>query len=171
MEEFESTGKYRDYPEFKAKYAAAKTEAELTAVDSDFAKKLLQDGKNLDVLLGLSEDQKGVYTLVKKDVTDIETKIAGLSRKTGNTATTELAYKTKLKNIRSFERQLGDFNPEEITAFKSLNKLEFKTYHIIELLQLKKTNPAIESALKEPDLDNIVKVLKNEKGVSAELIE
>gem|GEM_PF-3717444 len=49
----------------------------------------------------------------------------------------------------AFERQLGEFTGEEISAFNSLNKLEFKTFHIIELLELRKTNPAIKNALVE----------------------
>jgi|GEM_PF-1802772 len=65
---------------------------------------------------------------------------------------------------------------EEVSAFKSLNKLEFKTFHIIELLKLKKANATIAGVLDEatPNFDKIIKALKQEKsaaGISDELIK
>ena len=175
----ETWKKLDKYVSFKKEYEDAhklptKAERDIknAEIDKRLAKQLIKDGKKLEDIIEFTPDQKAVYDLVQKDVEEIKALKAGVSRKTWPTATTELAYKTKIKNMIAFERQLGEFTGEELSAFNSLNKLEFKTYHIIELLELRKTNTAIKNVLVEwADVGEIVKTLKAQKSATVEISE
>jgi len=108
MKQFEKGGKYEKYAaEYRGLYENAKNdEIALKNLDWELAEKNLKDGKNLDELLDFQPHQKAVYDFVKADVKEMETTIAGLPKKAGNTKAMEVAYKTKIEKMKVFERKL-----------------------------------------------------------------
>ena len=115
--------------------------------------------------------------MIKDDIDELESSITVKSRSSTYTTAIKDADEIRLKNIKSFAVKVEDFTVEEITAFTRLKSVELKTYHLIELLKLRKTNTAIEAVLKtdSPNLAEIVKTLKSEKAagkvITQELID
>jgi TnpA family transposase len=84
-------------------------------------------------------------------------------------------YKRQIAQLQEFNtKKLADFADDEIKAFNELSARNFKSYHIVELLELKASNKNISKALTElstiGDVEKTLKVLKNEQA-SAHLIK
>ncbi|MEI6118364.1 MAG: hypothetical protein WCP92_03855 [bacterium] len=47
-------------------------------------------------------------------------------------------YQKQVDNLQKFEKKIASFTDDEITAFNALRKMEFKSYHIVEMFEFKK---------------------------------
>jgi len=173
MKQFEKGGKYEKYAaEYRGLYENAKNdEIALKNLDWELAEKNLKDGKNLDELLDFQPHQKAVYDFVKADVKEMETTIAGLPKKAGNTKAMEVAYKTKIEKMKVFERKLWELGTDQAESFIKLReiKVKFKTYHIIELLDLMENEWKVAGKLTENG--KLTKILGKESPTFAEIAQ
>jgi hypothetical protein len=117
-------------------------------VSKNFVKKIISAAP--EVVKNLSVEQKAIVALLDKDISDftkfIEKDIKNMPQY-GPNSSMKIHYDTKLKKLEAFKLEIKTFTTEEVDAFNALRKLEFKSQHIIELLDLKKSNKAVENAL------------------------
>ncbi|MEI6774643.1 MAG: hypothetical protein WCL18_07885 [bacterium] len=97
-------------------------------------KKMVSGG--VDILKSLTSKQKAVYSVIGDDAKEIKTTIKNLNI---NPATyTGKYYMKQVDGLEQFQKKMASFTDDEIDAFNALRKLEFKSYHIIEIFELKK---------------------------------
>ena len=141
----------------------------LTQLHKNFIKKVVPI--TTEVIEDLSGEQKIVAKLIGDDVDELKKFITGDLRKQPGWWPKEILgihYEKQLEKLEQFQKEIKTFSPDELSAFKNLHALEFKSHHIIELLDLKKSNQSIASALeniekKTGSIEDLLHVLKSEK--------
>ncbi|MFZ2150614.1 MAG: hypothetical protein WAZ12_04615 [Candidatus Absconditicoccaceae bacterium] len=130
-------------------------------------------GNSVDITKTLTVEQKKIYDLVLTDSQELKKAISNLNLDV--TSATGKFYQKQVDGLLQFEKRIMTFTDDEITAFNALRKMELKSYHIIEIFELKKIT-AIGNEIKKlesgaPDLSGLLKQLKSSKSAGADISE
>lgn len=128
---------------------------------------------SVDITKTLTVEQKKIYDLVLTDSQELKKAISNLNLDV--TSATGKFYQKQVDWLLQFEKRIMTFTDDEITAFNALRKMELKSYHIIEIFELKKIT-AIWNEIKKlesgaPDLSGLLKQLKSSKSAWADISE
>ena len=142
------------------------------------AKDAFDQTKNTtDVLKDLTADQKKVYNRIDEDIKELTDANTALKKTPGYVAgnATEVSNNSKMLKMKEWQLKLKKFDTAELDAFAALRKLEFKSNHIVEILELKKI-AAIEKEIKKlengaADVSGLLKQLKTSKAAWADISE
>ena len=125
-----------------------------------------------DILKNLTEEQGKIAKLVATDAEELEKSISKLG--IDKTTLTGKFYQKQVDNLQKFEKKIASFTDDEITAFNALRKMEFKSYHIVEMFEFKKISKVgleIEKlkTWKAADLSWLLKELKSSQAAGADI--
>ncbi len=127
----------------------------------------------VDVIKNLTPEQKAVYKLLDDDIKELRTTIKNLNLDV--TSMTGKYYMKQVEGIEQFQKKITAFTVDEVEAFNALRKLEFKSYHIVEMFELKKI-AAIGGEIGKiekwvTDLAGLARQLRSSKDAWAEISE
>lgn len=120
-----------------------------------------------DIIKNLTVEQKKVAALIATDAEELEKSISKLG--IDKTTMTGKFYQKQIDGLQQFEKKIASFTDDEITAFNALRKMEFKSYHIVEMFEFKKISKVgleIEKlkTWKAADLSWLLRELKTSKA-------
>jgi hypothetical protein len=131
----------------------------------------LKAGSVPDILETLTEEQGKIAKLVTTDAEELERSIAKLNL--DKTSITGKYYQKQVDGLEKFKTKIVNFTDDEVTAFNALRKMEFKSYHIVEMFEVKKI-AAVGLEIKKlengaTDLSGLLKQLKSSQAAGADI--
>ena len=124
-----------------------------------------------DITKVLLSEQKKIYDFVINDAQELKKAISNLNVEPGSI--TGKFYQKQVDWLVQFQKKIVNFTNEEVSAFNALRKIDFKSYHIIEIFEIKKI-AAIWWEIKKLenwalDLGWLLKQLKSSKAAWADI--
>ncbi len=117
---------------------------------------------------GLTGERAEVQKLVEKDIESVELIKKWLKNKTWGWKILEPVYNARLKSMATFESNISELSAEQVSSFKSLNKLGFKTHHVVELFDIMEKEWTLSGLAENAKL---TKILEKDAPTMTEIAE